>query len=378
MTRTLVVDLLGFTSGRGGTETYAREITARLPALLPRTTMAALVNAPGADHVRSFFPGEVELVPGVGASPASWAAGEVFRAERTARRLGATALWAPANFGPVRRGIPRAVTIHDLIYHQVPGVGLERLTRRVTAELMARSALTADQVIAVSHATGAEVRRRLGIGADRVHVVPNGTTPPPEASARPIGSTGRPLVLSTGNRMPHKNHVGLLEAIAILPDAQRPDVVITGGGPNDPLAADVRRLGLLDRVRLPGWVSDAELEELYRRASVYVCPSLIEGFGLPVLDALGRGCVVVANDIPVLREVGGDTVLYCDARDPGALARAIQRALLPAGDEVRRAGRRWAGRFTWDAAAEGTAAVLDRLLSGHGAGEWGAVEHDHQ
>ncbi|MFZ8758028.1 glycosyltransferase family 4 protein [Microbacterium sp. HMH0099] len=365
MTRTLVVDLLGFTGGRGGTETYAREITGRLPALLPGTRLAALVSAPGAAEVRSFFPGDVEPVPAVGASPSSWAAGEVIRAERAARGLGATALWAPANFGPVRRGIPRAVTIHDLIYHQVPGAGRERLFRRVTAELMARSALTADAVIAVSHATGEEVHRRLGLPADRVHVVPNGTTPPPVPDDRRTDATGRRLVLSTGNRMPHKNHVGLLEAVAVMPPASRPDVVITGGGTDDPLAADVHRLGLQDRVQLPGWVSGAELEELYRRADVYVCPSLLEGFGLPVLDALGRACVVVANDIPVLREVGGDTVFYTDAEDPGALARTIDRALASADDETRRAaGRAWAGRFTWDAAAAGTAAVLDRLLDG--------------
>lgn len=365
MPRTLVVDLLGFTGGRGGTETYAREVAGRLPALLPGTKLAALATTVGAAEVRSFFPGDVDVVPGVGASPASWAVGEVFRAQRAARALGATALWAPANFGPVRRGIPRAVTIHDLIYHQVPGTGIERVLRRATAELMARSALSADAVIAVSEATGEEVRRRLGLPAGRVHVVPNGTTAPPEAADRGTDVGSRPLVLSTGNRMPHKNHAGLLEAVALMAPASRPDVVITGGGPDDPLAADVRRLGLEDRVHLPGWVSGEELERLYRRAAVYVCPSVLEGFGLPVLDALGRGCVVVANDIPVLREVGGDAVFYTDAEDAPALARTIDRALAAADDEERRStGRAWAARFTWDAAAEGTATVLDRLLNG--------------
>lgn len=365
MPRTLVVDLLGYTGGRGGTETYSREIVERLPRLMPGTRLIGLTSPAGAEHVRQFFPGELRITGGGNGSPASWAVAEVFRAERVARARGGTALWTPANFGPIRRGMPRVVTIHDLIYHQVPGSLRERPFRRATAELMARSARTADAVIAVSEATAEEVRRRLRLPAERIHVIPNGASPAPSAQdgAREAGPDGRSLVLSTGNRMSHKNHVGLLEAIARIEPASRPLVVITGGGPHDPLAEHVTRLGLDADVDLPGWVSSDALEALYARASVYVCPSLLEGFGLPVVDALARGCVVVANDIPVLREVGGDATIYADATDPSALARAITSALeSPEHEARRRRGREWAARFTWDAAAESTASVLTRTL----------------
>jgi glycosyltransferase involved in cell wall biosynthesis len=361
MTPTLVIDLLGFTGGRGGTETYAREVIPRLTSLLAGVELRALVSTPGRDLVREFFPGDVLEMKGVGDSPASWAKGEVFLAERAARSLGASAIWTPANFGPIRRGLPRVVTIHDLIYHQIPGPLSQRPFRRATAELMSRSARTADAVISVSEATADEVHRRLAVPRSRLHVVPHGTTPPPEVASPPARRGD--LVLSTGNRMPHKNHVGLLEAVARMEEGSRPSVVITGGGSDDPLAAHVRRLGLEGVVDLPGWVSHDELERLYSQASVYVCPSLLEGFGLPVLDALARGCVVVANDIPVLREVGGSECLYVDATDADALGRAIRRGLALDGDVQRRErGRHWAAGFTWEASAAGTAAVLSHVL----------------
>ena len=160
-----------------------------------------------------------------------------------------------------------------------------------------------------------------------------------------------------GNRLPHKNFERLLRAWALISKAERPKLVITGSHGDDPLAPLVAALDLDDDVELLGWVAEDDLADLYRGASVYVFPSLFEGFGLPVLEAMARGCPVIASDIPVLREVGGDAAVYVDALDPTAIASAVCRVI---GDqdvraEFASAGRARAVSFTWARAAAATA-----------------------
>lgn len=363
----ILVDLLGFTGGRGGTESYARELLLRLPDVLPQARFEALTGREGKERVEGFFPGPTMCLDWVDAGRSRWAAAEVFAVERTARRRGTDLIWSPANFGPIESGIPRLVTVHDVIYHEV---GRSSPTRTITSWLMARSARTATRVLTVSHAASQAIQTHLGIREDRISVVHNGSTEPPPSPAEPwdvvapIGVRGgRPIVLSTGNRMPHKNFEGLLRAVAVLPPDRRPVTVIPGSHGPDPLEPLVAELDLRRDVVLPGWVTTAQLEALYAVADLYVCPSLTEGFGLPVVDALRRGCAVLANDIDVLREVGGDVASYADARDPQAFALAMQTRLQASkrpGDSARRIA--WAQRFSWDAAAAGTAAALGQTL----------------
>jgi hypothetical protein len=165
--------------------------------------------------------------------------------------------------------------------------------------------------------------------------------------------------------MPYKNFNRLLLAWKLIPKAERPKLVITGSHGDDPLAPLVRALELDDDVELLGWVADDRLTELYGGASVYVFPSLFEGFGLPVLEAMASGCAVVASDIPVLREVGGDAGVYVDPLDPAAIASGVCRAI---GDQEVRAklasaGRARAASFTWVRTAAETAAVFGRWPS---------------
>jgi len=367
--RRILVDLLGFTGSRGGTETYVRELLPRLEERLPHARFAALTGRAGQTRVTTFFPGAVQIVPWVGADPATWALGAVAATDVLARRYRADLVWAPANFGPVFRGVRRVVTVHDAIYDEVPGGIAERAQRSVTSLLMRRSARTADHVLTVSHAAAESIRTHLGVAADRISVVHNGSAEPrpqddPAATLVALGlPRGRPIALSVGNRMPHKNFRGLLEAVASLPPGQRPVMVIAGSRLPDPLSVEVERLGLGRDVVLPGWVSDAQLEALFQVADLYVCPSLVEGFGLPVVDALRRSVPVLANDVPVLREVGGDAARYADATDAAAFGDAIRSALAdPPDPATRDAARKWASRFTWDDAADGVAEVLDRTL----------------
>ncbi|MBX5441077.1 MAG: glycosyltransferase family 4 protein, partial [Solirubrobacteraceae bacterium] len=178
----------------------------------------------------------------------------------------------------------------------------------------------------------------------------------------------RPIALSVSARRPHKNLPRLLEALALIPAERRPVLVVPGYGTfhDDALAADVARLGIAGDVRMLGWVDDAELEGLYAEAAVFVFPSLYEGFGLPVLEAMARGVPVACSDRGALREVAGDAARVFDPERPRAIADAIEAILAdPAlADRLRAAGREQAARFTWPKAAQGVLAGYERALAG--------------
>ncbi|MFJ6653184.1 glycosyltransferase family 4 protein [Microbacterium sp. NPDC091313] len=366
MTDRILVDLLGFTGARGGTETYARELLPRLAARMPGTAFVGVTNRAGARAVRAFFPGDMIVQSRNDGSPRDWAVAATTTLTRTAESVGADLIWSTANFGPLTRGrIPRVVTVHDVIYRDVPGQLSQRVSRLITAQLVEHTARSATRVITVSEAAASSIADALHIPRQRITVVHNGVTPPitavsAERARATVGASAtRAIVLSTGNRMPHKNLSGLLQAVATIEPSARPQLVLPGGGDNDPLGREVKSLGLESDVLLPGWVADDVLAGLYEAASVYACPSLVEGFGLPVLDALMHGCPVLANDIPVLREVGGSVATYADARRPETFGRALSDLLARAAEPgVRERRREWAAQFSWDHAAEATAAVL--------------------
>lgn len=371
--RRLAVDLLYFTGRRGGTETYLKALAPRIAALRPEIEWVGLTNTSAAESVAQWFPGEIRPIGVDGDNRPLWAVAETFRVDRVAAQAAADLVWCPANFGPRASRVPTLVTLHDMIDTDFPNPEVSRVAQRVTSLLIRRAALSASLIVTGSDDAAASITRVLGIPRERMRVVPHGSAdvvdvadPAAELAAISVPHD-RPLVLSTGNRMPHKNFAGLLRAMAAIPAADRPLLAITGSHGDDPLAPLVTELGLDDDVRLLGWVTRAQLESLFSVAAAYVCPSLAEGFGLPVVDAMKRGVPVVASDIPVLREVGGDDAVYADARDPHALAAAVRAVLTDAAlrDRLRDAGRARAERYSWDAAAALTAQAIDEALATH-------------
>jgi glycosyltransferase involved in cell wall biosynthesis len=369
----VVVDLLYVTGRRGGTETYAREVLTRLGGVDPGLEVRAVTSRADRAAVESWFPGPVAVLPLDARRRASWALAEVLRVDGVARRAGADVLWCPANFGPLRGRTRRVVTVCDTIPLEHGGLG--PVARTVYRALLAPTARTATHVLAISQDTADAAVRVLGVRRENLTVVPLAGTPPrpvehPAAvaglGARLGADPTRPVLLSAGNRMAHKNFDGLLRAVARIAPARRPFVVLPGGGPDDPLAPLVEQLGLRDDVLLPGWVPRERLEALYGCATLYVCPSLAEGFGLPVLDAMARGCPVLAHDIPVLREVGAGAARYVDARDPDALAAAVEELLADPGRRAAmvEAGLTRAAAFSWDITARETARVLRAVAEG--------------
>ena len=360
MTRVLV-DLLFFTGTKGGMESYARNLYRELGTIDSGMEFVGYASAELSEMDTSWFPGDVVDSGISGENRISWARGELTAVPRAARRRGADLIHSPANIGPRRSSVPVVLTVHDLLPFRhpewVPGPYAP-----VLRSLVRGAARSAARVLTVSRASGDDIERVLGVPRERVDVVPLAGGPHRVPSAAAERSAH--LLLSVGNRMPHKNFGMLLEALAQIPERERPQLVITGSHGDDPLAPIVEKLGLTAYVRLLGWVPDDELERLYGEASLVVFPTLFEGFGLPVLEAMARGCPVVCSDLPVLREIGGGAAVYVDPANVTGLAHSIRRLLADPAKlaELSDLGRERAAGFTWTAAALGTVRSFQRAL----------------
>ncbi len=275
---------------------------------------------------------------------------------------GADLLHQPNCFLPRYRPCPGVVTVHDLAFEVHPhdfaprtGWKYRTFTRRAVAD--------AEAVICVSRATADDVLERYGPEPARVHVVPNG--PSLAHGTRPAGigpglapgdpDDDRPYVVAIGDLRAKKNLERLVAAWRRSGVAHRLLLVGTAGGApgaEQELAARLRAGG----AELCGWLEDDELDALLRGADLLVHPSLFEGFGLVLLEAMARGVPVACSDIPSLRETAGGAAELFDPRDVDDLARAITDALARR-DALARAGRARAAAFGWERAAEETVAV---------------------
>jgi glycosyltransferase involved in cell wall biosynthesis len=278
------------------------------------------------------------------------------------RRSRAALVHAPNCFLPLVRPCPGVVTIHDLAFEEWPRdfAPATLVKYRVLARLAARSA---QRIICPSRFTADDVCRRYGVDPARVRVIP-------EAPALAMGlgpalsePTG-PYILAVGDLRAKKNLGALVHAFARLRRrAGIPHRLVLAGVDS----GEGRRLAELaagDPVQLTGYVDDATLDGLLRGAAVLVHPSLYEGFGLVVLEAMARGTPVLAARATALPETGGDAAAYFDPRDPDDLGRQLEAVL---GDEARRGsmGRRGLARareFSWGRTAAATAAVYRELL----------------
>jgi len=357
----------------GGMEIYARELLTALAAERPDVRLTAFVNreaaAAGGEWERAATVAAVDVA---GASRVQRVRAEQVLLPGLARRAGVQLVHSLASTAPARGPFRRVVTIHDLHYRLIEGAhfGLLGLGMRVLVPLAARRS---HRVIVDSHDTGHDVRRYLHVPADRLDVVPLGVgvtpagDPVPAAQLRERYGLGtRRVVLSVSAKRPHKNLARLFEAVAAIAPERRPVVVIPGYP--TPYEAQLRErgreLGVLDDVRLLDWVSGPELEGLYALADVFVFPSLHEGFGLPVLEAMRRGVPVACSDRSSLPEVAGDAALLFDPGDARAITAAIERVLSDPAEaaRLRTAGIARAALFTWAATARGTVASYERAL----------------
>ena len=275
---------------------------------------------------------------------------------RALARDGITVFLSPYYKGPVRAPCPVVLTIHDLYFINYPG-----RHRPVYEAIVTRAARTyaarATAIISDSEYSKREIVARLGVSAAKVSVIPvalGGEFRPASltAAARARYALTLPYILYVGNFNPHKNIPRLIRGFALLPGPvrSRHALVLAGGyGEGRPeLARLAESLGLADRVIFSGRVDDADLPALYSEAAVYVTPSLEEGFGSTVLEAMACGAPVIASNRAALPEVVGDAGLLFDAEQERELASVLARVLSdPAlADDLRRRSLARAGLYT--------------------------------
>ena len=279
---------------------------------------------------------------------------------------------------PVRGGVPTLLTVHDLSFIHYPATFPANLVAYLN-RAVPRSVARATHILADSEATRRDLAALWRVPDDKVTVLYSGVN----ARFRPVtdgtalaavraryGLDDRPYVLAVGTVQPRKNYEMLVRAFRAVAQAGPHALVIAGGRGwlTEGLDAEITRQGVADRVILPGFVDDADLPALYSAADLFVFPSLYEGFGLPLLEAMACGVPVISSDASSLPEVaasgGQAAALLLPPGDEAAWSAAMLRLL---GDGAARqqliaAGAAQAARFTWPAAARQLLALYERLL----------------
>ncbi|HEU0025726.1 MAG TPA: glycosyltransferase family 1 protein [Ktedonobacterales bacterium] len=275
------------------------------------------------------------------------------------RRSGAQIFHAPVNVLPERVSVPAIVTIHDLSFVRYPQ--FFRPTRRVYQRLFTeRSARRAAAIIAVSEATRQDIISAFGVPPNRVRVIypsiSHDFRPEPDSARLDAFRARHRLppryLLYLGTLEPRKNLVTLVEAYARLLAAapSTPPLILAGakGWYYQPLFERVRALGLERNVTFAGYVSREEQALWYAGAALFLYPSLYEGFGLPVAEALACGVPTLTSNVSSLPEAGGPVAIQAPPDDAHALAQAMRDALadptLP--ERVRAEGPQWTRRFS--------------------------------
>jgi glycosyltransferase involved in cell wall biosynthesis len=359
----------------GGMEVYARELIRAMRTLPDAPRLTAFVSREGAEAKLDWLDGLPTVDVGVASRRRTeWVRGEQQLLPRMARKAGVGVLHSLASTAPLHGRFKRVTTVHDLIYlvHPEAHFGVLALGMRV---VVGQAAKRSHRVIAVSQSTGRDLEQRLHIARERIDVIPNGVLPAPprddaavEQARRAYDLDGRKVVLAASAKRPHKNLPRLLAAAAQMPPERRP-ILLLPGYPTDherELREQSAALGLDGDTRFLGWLDADSLEALYGVADAFVMPSLYEGFGLPVLEAMARGVPVACSDRSSLPEVAGDAAVLFDPEDVGQIRDALERLLGEDGtaERLRQAGFERVKQFSWRRCAEETVQSYVRVVGG--------------
>ncbi len=270
-----------------------------------------------------------------------------------------------AVFHGLNQRLPRArfrrsvATFHDLFV--ITGEYSTPEFRRRFEEQARDAAARADLIVAVSHFTAAQVEQRLGVDPARIRVIHHGVRPP---DREPLGASQRePIVLHVGALQKRKNILRLIQAFERLDPEWKLVLAGSAGYAADEILRAIAASPARSRIELPGYIPLGALEDWYARASIFAFPSLDEGFGMPVLEAMARGVPVLTSDRSALREVSADAALQVNPEETEAIAQGLLE--LARSEDLRRKlrgrGLLRAAAFPWRDAVSKTWDVYGEL-----------------
>ncbi|MFN8468648.1 MAG: glycosyltransferase family 1 protein [Caldilineaceae bacterium] len=278
---------------------------------------------------------------------------------------------------PPSKARRKLLTIHDLAFLFYPDAAMPSLHRYLNV-VVPRSVRRADALVADSQHTARDLNEQWQVPLERITVVQGAVD---HAHFRPVGDPHqlavvrqryglgeRPYILALSRLEPRKNFVRLIEAFAaVRAEARLPHQLVIGGRKGwlyESIFARVQELGLAEDVLFPGFVAEADLPALYSGAAFFAYPSLYEGFGLPIVEAMACGAPVLTSDNSCLPEAGGPGAIYVRAEDVDSIADGIVRLATDAGLAARlaAAGREHAAHFTWERSAQQLLSAYHKLL----------------
>ena len=294
-----------------------------------------------------------------------YSVGEQIELPRILRQQKVDLLHSPHFLLPLVQTCPAVVTIHDVIYLACPQDMESRAGRLYYSGMIRASARLARKIITVSEFSKWEIVRYLGVDPEKVQVIYPAVGPQichpddEEGTRKTLAKYGIncDYVFYSSIYKQRKNHAGLLRAFGNL-IGKRVNAQLVLAGPLKSGERDLRRLaeqlGISESIIFTGFVSDEELAVLYSAARVYACPSLYEGFGFTVLEAMACGAPVVSSNAASLPEVAGDAALFADAGDPGEFGDTLYQLFTDESLRVRCIERGFQNmrRFSWDEAAK--------------------------
>ncbi len=355
----------------GGMERYLANMVRAMAEKLPQNSLIAFASWEGLPCLE----GACRVVPGPVPASMRWARilWEQIGFPRVVKEWECDVMISFGNVSPAYLPCPSLAVIHDLIPFAASH-GFSPLEKLVAQGLFRTTARMADQIITVSQFSKDQIMETLGTHDEKVSVIPGACAPifsnirgkqeclkaPPQ----------QPYLLAGASALPHKNLNSLLEAFRMLLDRRLLDlrlVITHNGGSGASIMDRVKGLGLEDKVSTTGWISDPELARLYQDAVAFIYPSLYEGFGLPILEAMACGAPVIASNRASLPEIAGDAALLVDSKSPEKLAWAIKNVLE---DENLRTslaarGRQRALEFSWEKSAGRMLALAREVYRGH-------------
>jgi glycosyltransferase involved in cell wall biosynthesis len=360
------VNALYLIPGRvGGTEIYLRALLTGLAMIDPVNEYLVFTNREtGADLIpaaRNFRQMPQPIRGSIRPARILW---EQTALPLAAARLRLDVMLNPGFTAPLLCACPQVTVFHDLQHKRHPEY-FRWFDLPFWRFLLFWSVHVSQRIVAVSGATSADLLKYYRLPESKVRVIPSGVDP----IFFDLAARRKPerFLLAVSTLHPHKNLDRLLEAFALFRHTQ-PEFRLVVTGIHGFFAAHLHelrdKLGLKGAIEFPGWIPRDDLHDLYRRAWAFVYPSLFEGFGLPVLEALAAGVPAAISDIEPLAGIAADAALRFDPHDVEAIVQAMRQIITDEPLRTRLAveGPRRAAQFSWTATAEGTLAALESAV----------------